>query len=155
MNLDEIKVVFMDFDDTICVRMDRNQKDDNYFKYMLERDWTFFNRNNRKVGRGIPEFILECKKRHIKLYGLTWGNSNLAYHAKLGWLDNTFNGAFEDVIFTRSSEYKLNILKMYSEITGIKRDQILFVDDTPDIVDDACDEGFIGAGPQQIAILYG
>lgn len=155
IDLDRIKICFMDFDDTICIRTNWRSNLD-YYDRIIAGDSSFYNRESRAVGKGIPEFVSQCGKHNVKLYVLTWGKSNLAYRAEKGWLDSTFGkGMFEDVIFTSSREYKIDVMKHYSKALLLHESEILFVDDVPEITDMAFKEGFSVASPQLIALTYG
>lgn len=154
IDLDSIALVFMDFDDTLCIRTKRTPNKD-YYKSMISRDSDFYVRSGRKVGSGMIEFASQCKLRTIKLYVLTWSNSNLCYHAEKKWLDDAFSkGVFEDVLIASSREYKIEVMKIFSDVKDVPRSGILFVDDVPEILDKAYNEGFCVASPQEIALQF-
>lgn len=155
VDLNSIRLCFMDFDDTICLITDRNPNPD-YCRAMIEGDKSYFKGPHRAIGKGIPEFINYCKDKGIKLYGLTYSHSNIIWRAEMGWIRDTFGeDKFEDLIISSTREYKIEILKMFSEVYKLGRSQILFVDDAVDITDKAFDAGFCVASPQEIALIYG
>lgn len=155
-DLDKIKVVFIDFDDTILLWNYRENNPD-YWESMFEKDSSFYDRKGRLVGLGIREFLEACKVRDIKVYVLTWGQSNVHYHAQKGWLDKTFGeDAIKDVMITSSKDYKVEILKVYHGVyRSLRRSEIMFIDDVCEIVGKAYEEGFTVASPQEIALHYG
>lgn len=150
-----IQACFMDFDDTILVRTRRAPNLD-YFEYMMKGDSSIFNRDNRAIGRGIQDFIRQCRNNGIKLYTLTCAKSNMMYRAEMKWLDETFGvGTFSDVFITSTREYKVKLIEYWHGAYHIPKANILLVDDIPEITDMAFNDGFQVASPQEIAIEFG
>lgn len=152
--LDNIKLCFIDFDDTLCVRTSRVKNND-YYECLIREDVDIYTRKSRAIGAGFHEFVKACKENNIKLFILTHSKSSLPCKTIMKYLDKTFGkGTFSDVIAVSTKEYKLNIIKEYARSYTATKSNVLFIDDDVYLVDMVYDDGFCVASPQEVALQF-
>ena len=155
VDIDSIEMCFIDFDDSLAVRVNREPEPD-YHDSMVMGDWRFFDRVKRAIGKGMVEFTKTLHTNKALIFVLTWGNSSLRRKAELEWCNHRLgDDVIEDVIVTSSKEYKIEVLTQFANAYNMDRNKILLIDDIPDTLDRAYEAGFSVASPQEIALIYG
>lgn len=143
--IDKIKVVFLDFDDTLCFHYgveELNEGHDFWFKSMLEGkiDW-YLNEEFHGVSKEMQDFVEFCKIHHISCHCLSWASNNIVYDAKRRLLDEKYPSV-KSLFLTGTREAKLEFMKDFCKANGLNRNQILLVDDHPTTRSEFRKEGF-------------
>ena len=144
VNLDEIKLVIFDFDETLAIH-----KDKDFIKHREESEENFVNfyynaYNNPDCfydeiepctkSEILDEFIKKLRKRKIKMYCLSGMVFSFHLKAKQSFINKHYGEDIE-VISASSKELKLKGAKILKKINNCNLDEILFIDDRQDIIE--------------------
>ena len=143
INLENIKVVIFDFDDTLAIHKDkdyskhRRESEDKYLGYYL---------NAYKNPKGFYEEIEPCikseilykfisylREKGIKMYCLSGMKFSFHLKAKQFFI-NKYYGDDIEVISTASQELKIDGVKIIQKLNNCKLEEILFIDDRNDVI---------------------
>ena len=151
--LNEYKAVFIDFDDTLCVRL-VHEGNPEYYKKMLVGDRNYYiNESVFMPGVGCRNLLR--KLRTVDVYCLTWADSDIAKTSMQAFIDFYFCGMVKDTIVTGTREGKVKFLEMYANANDIRHEDILLVDDYPDTRREAFNKGFGIMSASEVAVRYG
>lgn len=144
INLDDIKVVIFDFDDTLAIHKD---KDFSIHRKESEEKFLNFYFNAYKNPNYFYEEIEPCVKsevlynfinilrnRKIKMYCLSGMKFSFHLKAKQSFIDKYYGEDIE-VISTSSQELKLTGTKIIQKINNCNLDEVLFIDDRQDVIE--------------------
>ena len=152
-SLNEYKAVFIDFDDTLCVRL-VHEGNPEYYKKMLVGDRNYYiNESVFMPGVGCRNLLR--KLRTVDVYCLTWADSDIAKTSMQAFIDFYFCGMVKDTIVTGTREGKVKFLEMYANANDIRHEDILLVDDYPDTRREAFNKGFGIMSASEVAVRYG
>lgn len=150
--LNEYKAVFIDFDDTLCVRL-VHEGNPEYYKKMLIGDKNYYI-NEAVFMPGVGCRNLLRKLRTADVYCLTWADSDIVKTPKKAFIDFYFCGMIKDIIITGTREGKVKFMEMYADVNDIKHEDILLVDDHPDTRREAFNKGFGIMSASEVAVRY-
>lgn len=151
--LSEYEAAFVDYDDTLCVRL-LHEGNPEYYKKMLSGDRNYYiNEAVFMPGVGCRKLLHELK--HSKVICLTWATTDIVKIPKQAFLDYYFNGLVDDMVITGTREGKVKFMEIYAETYGIKHENILLVDDHPETRNEAFNKGFGIMSASEVAIRYG
>ena len=144
VNLDEIKLVIFDFDETLAIH-----KDKDFIKHREESEENFVNffsnaYNNPDCfydeiepctkSEVLDKFIKKLRKRKIKMYCLSGMNFSFHLKAKQSFINKHYGKDIE-VISASSQELKLKGAKILKKINNCNLNEIIFIDDKQDIIE--------------------
>ena len=144
VNLDEIKLVIFDFDETLAIH-----KDKDFIKHREESEENFVNfyynaYNNPDCfydeiepctkSEILDEFIKKLRKRKIKMYCLSGMKFSFHLKAKQSFINKHYGEDIE-IISASSKELKLKGTKILKKINNCNLNEILFIDDRQDIIE--------------------
>lgn len=158
IRLDNIKAVFYDFDDTLCIHANRNVNASrtDYWRELLTQGHKYYDCPSDSVGLGMKQMIEDCKARGIEQYIITWASSNAKYKPVLDWCAEHFGeDTFIDCICVSKYKYKVDYIKAFTEAKGLFTANVLLVDDYFRTLDYADKNNIKVATPQMIALEYG
>ncbi len=143
INLENIKVVIFDFDDTLAIHKDkeyskhRKESEEKYLNYYLNAykyPMEFYEQIEPCVKSEILyNFISILRNRGIKMYCLSGMKFSFHLEAKQNFI-NKYYGDDIEVISTASQELKIDGVKIIQKYNNCKLGEILFIDDRNDVV---------------------
>lgn len=143
INLDNIKVVIFDFDDTLAIHEDkyfnihRMESEEKYLGFYLNAykypDIFYEQIEPCKRNDILYEFVNNLRKRNIKMYCVSGMNFSFHLKAKQSFVNKHYGKDIE-VISSSSQELKLESVKIIQRINNCNLDEILFVDDRIDVI---------------------
>ena len=144
INLENIKVVIFDFDDTLAVHKDkefcehRRESEDKYLSYYLnayKNPDTFYEDIEPCIkSEVLYKLILKLRSKSIKKYCLSGMKFSFHLKAKQSFINKHYGSDIE-IISTASQELKLDGVKIIKNLNNCKLEEILFIDDRQDVVD--------------------
>ena len=145
MNLDlnNIKVVIFDFDDTLAIHRDkefnihRRESEDKFISF-YENAYKYSDTFYEEIepcdrSEVLYNFINELRNRNIKMYCLSGMKFSFHLKAKQFFI-NKYYGNDIEVIATSSQELKLFGVKIIQKINNCSLDEIIFVEDMEDTI---------------------
>ena len=144
VNLNNIKLVIFDFDETLAIH-----KDSDFTKHRSETEENFINwyynayTNPERFYDEIEpcvksevlyNFVNDLRSRNIKMYCLSGMKFSFHLKAKQAFV-NKYYGKDIEVISTSLQELKLISVKILQKINNCNLDEILFIDDKSDVVE--------------------
>lgn len=143
INLENIKVVIFDFDDTLAIHKDkdyskhRRESEDKYLSYYLnayKNPESFYEDIEPCIkSEVLYNFITDLRSRGIKMYCLSGMKFSFHLKAKQSFI-NKYYGDDIEVISTASQELKTNGVKIIQKFNDCELEEILFIDDRSDVV---------------------
>ena len=138
INLNNIKVVIFDFDDTLAIHKDkdfckhRRESEDKYLGYYLNayKNPDIFYEDIEPCIRSeiLYNFIIKLRNKKIKMYCLSGMKFSFHLKAKQSFINKHYGEDIE-VISNSSQELKLKGVKIIQKINNCNLDEILFIDD--------------------------
>ena len=143
LDLDNIKIVIFDFDDTLAIHRDkdfvkhRNERVDKRLNYYAN---AYQNPNNFYIdiescdrSDVLYNLIQELRKRNIKMYCLSGMKFSFHFKAKQDFI-NTQYGDDIELISVGTQELKLDGIKIISKLNKCNLDEVLYIEDLEDTV---------------------
>lgn len=156
IDLQKLKVVVFDFDDTLCVHTEHGsydrQKTRDYFKAMINgKNW--WDANGAKPSKAMQMFIDLLKERDIPMYLCSAVTSSIHATRKVAWVSKKY-GVYMSDLCVAEPEDKLNALLALVDALSVERDSILIVDDYYAVVESVANAGFQSATPVEAIEFY-
>ena len=144
VNLNNIKLVIFDFDETLAIH-----KDSEFTKHRSETEESFINwYYNAYTGpecfydeiepcvksEVLYNLVSDLRSRNIKMYCLSGMKFSFHLKAKQAFI-NKYYGKDIEVISTSLQELKLKGVKILQKINNCNLNEILFIDDKSDVVE--------------------
>ena len=143
LNLDNIKVVIFDFDDTLAIHRDkdfvkhRNESEDkrlNYYLNAYQNHTNFFiDVESCDKSEILYNLVQELRRKNIKMYCLSGMKFSFHFKAKQDFINKNYGDDIE-LISVGTQQLKLDGIKIISKVNGCNLDEILFIDDLEDTV---------------------
>ena len=144
INLDNIKVVFFDFDDTLAIHKDkdfckhRRESEDKYLGYYLNayKNPDIFYEDIEPCIRSeiLYNFIIKLRNKKIKMYCLSGMKFSFHLKAKQAFINKHYGNDIE-VISSATKELKIDGVKIIQRFENCNIEEILFIDDRQDVID--------------------
>lgn len=161
INLNNIKVVIFDFDDTLAIHKDkdfckhRRESEDKYLGYYLNayKNPDIFYEDIEPCIRSeiLYNFIIKLRNKKIKMYCLSGMKFSFHLKAKQSFINKHYGEDIE-VISTSSQELKLKGVKIIQKINNCNLDEILFIDDRQDVIELLTQSGVKGISVKDIGL---
>ena len=158
MNLDNIKIAMFDFDDTLAFHKDREftehrKKDNTYWIQAYEKPNIFYEKIEPCIApEQMQKLVSYCRKKHIKMYCLSAMRFSLHMKAKEIFIKNNYGDDIE-FLSASSQERKIDVVKLMCEIHNCKLENILFVDDMVDNINNMKNLGIYALTPDDIKCM--
>ena len=144
INLDNIKVVIFDFDDTLAIHKDkdfckhRRESEDKYLGYYLnayKNPNTFYEDIEPCIkSEVLYNFINNLRDNNIKMYCLSGMKFSFHLKAKQSFI-NKYYGSDIEIISCASQELKVDGVKIIQRFNNCNLEEILFIDDRQDVIE--------------------
>ena len=161
MNLESIKIVAFDFDDTLAVHKDKfyveHRKalnEDNYIRAAYLHPDVFYEEIEPCTAPlEMQNFISYLPYLGaIKLYCISGRKHTLHFKAKEAFIHRHY-GLDIELIAAGSQERKADVLKVLQSVYDCRADEVLFVDDRQSTVDLLCKQGFSAVLAGNVSML--
>ena len=143
IDLEKVKVVIFDFDDTLAIHKDkdysihRRENEDKYLSYYLNayKNPDIFYENIEPCIKSeiLYNFINSLRSKGIKIYCLSGMKFSFHLKAKQYFINKHYGDDIE-VISTASQELKIDGVKIIQKLNDCKLEEILFIDDRDDVI---------------------
>ena len=143
INLENIKVVIFDFDDTLAIHKDkdylrhRRENEDKYLSYYLnayKNPKAFYEDIEPCLKSEILyKFINNLRNMNIKMYCLSGMKFSFHLKAKQNFINKHYGNDIEDVSAS-TQELKLDGVKIIQRLNSCDLEEILFIDDREDVI---------------------
>ena len=143
INLDNIKIVIFDFDDTLAIHKDkdflkhRNESEDKRLGYYLnayKNSENFYEDIEPCIKSKILfKFINKLRNRNIKMYCLSGMKFSFHFKAKQNFINKHYGNDIE-LISASSQQLKLDGIKIIQKLNNCNLDEILFIEDLEDTI---------------------
>lgn len=144
INLDNIKVVIFDFDETLAIHKNkdfckhRRESEDKYLGYYLNayKNPDIFYEDIESCIRSeiLYNFIIKLRNKKIKMYCLSGMKFSFHLKAKQTFINKHYGNDIE-VISSATQELKIDGVKIIQRFENCNIDEILFIDDRQDVID--------------------
>lgn len=149
-NLNDIKYVLFDFDDTLCIHSNHqawtNSKDHKLEVCILQGGDPYY---KSTPNFHMAEFIRHLRENGIKMGLISHVSSVLQANIKEKWVEEHYNIRLDNFCVS-TREQKVEMLKRISDGLHIERSRILIIDDAYLTLTEATDAGFQAATPMEI-----
>lgn len=143
INLENIKVVIFDFDDTLAIHEDkeyckhRRENEDKYLSYYLnayKNPEVFYEDIEPCVkSEVLYKFINNLRNKNIKMYCLSGMKFSFHLKAKQNFINKHYGNDIE-VISASTQELKLDGVKIIQRLNSCDLEEMLFIDDREDVI---------------------
>lgn len=143
INLENIKVVIFDFDDTLAIHKDkdylrhRRENEDKYLSYYLnayKNPKAFYEDIEPCLKSEILyKFINNLRNMNIKMYCLSGMKFSFHLKAKQNFINKHYGNDIE-VVSASTQELKLDGVKIIQRLNSCALEEILFIDDREDVI---------------------
>ena len=143
MNIDNIKVVIFDFDDTLAIHRDkdftnhRNENEEKRLGYYLnayQNPDTFYEViepcDRSEV---LYRLVQELRNKNIKMYCLSGMKFSFHFKAKQNFI-NKYYGNDIELVSAGTQQLKLDAIKIIAKANNCSLDEILYIEDLEDTV---------------------
>ena len=144
INLDNIKIVIFDFDDTLAIHKDQDfakhrreseEKRLGYYLNAYQNPDTFYEDIEPCVkSERLYSLISDLRNKNIKIYCLSGMKYSFHLKAKQSFVNKHYGDGIE-VISTASQALKIDGVKIIQKANNCKLDEIIFIDDRQDVVE--------------------
>lgn len=137
MKFDNIKYVFFDIDGVLSAPRYLNEEN-KFVSGFSDNDWIEYNVNvsqsykNCVAPKLVKQFVSACASANKKLFCLTAEDNAFAYFSKVDFVLNNYPEFKNerDILFTNSSELKLDLIAYIAKRDSLRIDECLLVEDT-------------------------
>lgn len=156
-NINAVKLVFCDFDDTACIHLHMN------VKAITSKEWNKLNREDREntytdIAPCEPNYALSWFLQEylsgVEKKILTWHAMTGLVKARKVFCDKYYPGEFNDVVLLSRRECKIPYLIAEAERMHLKRSEILLIEDHPETLNEARKAGFPAINIGEIDSMY-
>lgn len=143
INLNNIKVVIFDFDDTLAIHEDKDflihrgeseEKRLGYYLNAYQNPSTFYEDIEPCVrSEVLYNFISDLRNKNIKMYCLSGMKFSFHLKAKQNFINKHYGNDIE-VISVSTQELKLDGVKIIQRLNMCNLEEILFIDDREDVI---------------------
>lgn len=151
-----IKVAFLDFDDTLCIHLNKQRNKDEWFKAQVNQDLNYYlNEKKYRPMIGMNYLIHKLEDLKIPTFGLTCTEYSTVESLKLNFVHHYYGNYIQKMICTATKEFKIKFIENYCNLKNIRLDNVLLVDDNSITIHLAMDAGINIRTPQEICACYG
>lgn len=154
--LSNIKVAFVDFDDTLyiwdnlCQEVNEPEMDKTGVRKAVAGDYSF---KRCRLNTALVEKLRKLKENGVKLYCLTWVDTSLGAELKQKRIDLDCPELEMKVIGAGRREVKVEVMREVASHMVIKANQVLLIDDLYITNEEARKANFIATTPLDIMTL--
>lgn len=149
IDLNKVKIVLFDFDETLCAHEGHTTNIDNvgYTASLLEKGAHHFTEDEKNIQ--MAEFIDLCVERGIEVGVISACASSIEMEAKCQWATEVYKHPFKNYC-VGTAEHKICMLEALSRVHAVWKSEIAIVDDLIFTVSRAADAGFTAWTPMEV-----
>lgn len=149
LNLNEVRIVLFDFDETLCVHQKHTTGRDRieYLTDILRNGADDYKEKDANLQ--LKKFIEVCFSNGIEIGIISACNSFITMEAKCKWADERYGIKFVNYCVD-SAESKIDMMIAISRFKELQRSEIAIVDDLIFILTNAANAGFTAWTPMEI-----
>ncbi|MDD3341688.1 MAG: HAD family hydrolase [Bacilli bacterium] len=161
IDLNAIKVVIFDFDDTLAIHKNRDyvkQRNENketllnyYYNGYLNPDTFYDIIEPCSISKKLQKLVDICEKQGIKMYCVSGMHFSFLLRAKENYLHKYYSENIE-IISARTQELKCDAIRIIQRINNCKLNEIIFIDDIKDNIIMFNNMGIQGFLPEEIQL---
>ena len=150
INLDNIKIVIFDFDDTLEIHKDkdylkhRNESEEKRLDYYLnayQNPEIFYKKIEPCVkSKILSNLINELRSKNIKMYCLSGMKFSFHFKAKQNFIKKHYGDDIE-LVSAGTQQLKLDGIKIIQRMNNCSLDETIFIDDYKDTINYLNDNG--------------
>ena len=150
INLDNIKIVIFDFDDTLAIHKDkdylkhRNESEEKRLDYYLnayQNPEIFYKKIEPCVkSKILSNLINELRSKNIKMYCLSGMKFSFHFKAKQNFIKKHYGDDIE-LVSAGTQHLKLDGIKIIQRMNNCSLDETIFIDDYKDTINYLNDNG--------------
>lgn len=150
INLDNIKIVIFDFDDTLAIHKDkdylknRNESEEKRLDYYLnayQNPEIFYEKIEPCVkSKILSNLINELRSKNIKMYCLSGMKFSFHFKAKQNFIKKHYGDDIE-LVSAGTQQLKLDGIKIIQRMNNCSLDETIFIDDYKDTINYLNDNG--------------
>ncbi len=150
MNIENIKVVIFDFDDTLAIHRDkdfdihRNESEDKRLGYYLtayQNPDTFYEEiETCDKSEILYNLIQELRNKNIKMYCLSGMKFSFHFKAKQNFI-NKYYGNDIELVSAGTQQLKLDAIKIIAKANNCSLDEIIFIEDLEETIESLKENG--------------
>lgn len=157
VNLDSVRFILCDYDDTACVHIhiDTARPTQKEWENLSSEDKadTYINivpcKPNPALAWFLNKYFHETEKQI-----LTWAYSYRLIEARKRFVDLHYPNEFSEIVVLKSREEKVKYMEALAKSYGFSRDEVLIIEDHPDTLHEAKIAGFQGLTTAEINVMY-
>ena len=144
MNIDNIKVVIFDFDDTLAIHRDknfinhRNENEEKRLGYYLNayQNHDSFYDEVEPCDRSevLYRLVQELRNKNIKMYCLSGMKFSFNFKAKQNFI-NKYYGNDIELVSSGTQQLKLDAIKIIAKANNCSLDEIIFIEDLEETIE--------------------
>lgn len=151
-----VKVAFLDFDDSICIHINKKRIYENWFEAQVKHDLNYYlNKEKYLPMPGIKYLLKRLEKLNIPTFGLTCTEYSTVAPLKLNFVHYYYGNHMQEMICVGKKKSKIEFIKNYCKVHNISVENVLLIDDNNKIIHFAIDAGINIRTPQEICACYG
>ena len=154
VNLDKVKLVLWDFDDTLCIHTDhtsaKDEFDTEYNVKVLRGEDPY---TECFVSEELMTIMHDLERRGVRQGLISATRGYVHAKNKEMWVREKYGVQLENHCVS-NSHMKLGMLLAIAEADGLNREEILIVDDYYENLTEAADAGFQAAAPLEMIAVY-
>lgn len=147
------KVIFVDFDNTICLHRKPIEYGDPKVLFMDSEKACDCWFQNSVACKELITKLYEMKQKGAELFLLTDSGSRQLESKKI-WIKKNCDGLFTDCFATSVDAPKWAFIKSYMEYKGLAFEECMLIDDHPDTYNRVMRENICEAYPPQLMIVW-
>lgn len=148
--LDSLKIVVLDFDDTLCIHTNHAITPDDTYNFDVIAGNAVF--QDGEINEQIHKFMQLIHRKHITIGLMSATKSFKHMQAKHKWVKDNYGMDIENwCVGTKDS--KVEMLKTIADVYEIDRHKLLLVDDLYITNTEAANAGFQAATPMEVVNL--
>lgn len=149
INLDALKIVLFDFDDTLAIWNTHKcgEDDAEYVRTVL--DFGTLTWQQCKPNKQMKQFMQMCKDKNIRMGLISKTCTVLHMHGKQQWVKENYGFELENFCVSEMP-FKLEMLKGIEKAYGYQRDEIAIIDDFYEHTTNAANNDFCAYTPMEI-----
>lgn len=156
LDLQNIKVAFLDFDDTLCIHLSHLRIYNDWFQAQITDNKKYYlNRDLFAPQPGMKTLIQKLEQNNIPTFGLTMTEYSTVEPLKLAFVHHYYGNYMKKMICTSTKEHKISFIKRYCELYNFDSlKNVLLVDNNTDTIHMAMDAGIDIRTPQEISVYF-
>ena len=154
--LRSMKVVFFDYDDTLCIHKNFSGTgwSSGWWDAVLDDNYKYYMDTERCAPNPVLQDMCKIFKRNRTLcHILTWADCNGMQEARWRFIHQYYPDIFKKLFIMSSREGKLVFLERYAAHYGIKKEDILIIEDHPVTLEECLKAGFSAMSASEACYL--